>query len=76
MPIESYLFRARVGAHNFNRRSFKQKPNRHIKRGLVTMPINKSFKVPFFKLLVFSVVIVLLNSTFILYKGTFESLAK
>ena len=34
MPIESYLFRARVGASNFNMRSFKQKPNRHIKKGI------------------------------------------
>ena len=40
------------------------------------MPINKSFKIPFFKLLVFSLVIAFLNSTFILYKGTSESLAK
>ena len=35
---------------------------------LFTMPINKSFIIPFFKLLV--------NSTFILYKGTSESLPK
>ena len=40
------------------------------------MPINKSFKMPFFKLLVFYLVIAFLNSTFILYKGTSESLAK
>ena len=40
------------------------------------MPINKSFKTPFFKLLVFSLVIAFLNSTFILYKGTSESLVK
>ena len=76
MPIESYLFRARVGAYNFNLKSFKQKPNRHIKKSLFTMPINKSFKIPFFKLLVFSLVIAFLNSSFILYKGTSESLAK
>ena len=72
MPIESYLFRVRVGAYNFNLRSFKEKPN----RGVFTMPINKSFKMPFFKLLVFYLVIAFLNSTFILYKGTSESLAK
>ena len=40
------------------------------------MPINKSFVIPFFKLLVFSLVIAFLNSTFILYKDTSESLAK
>ena len=40
------------------------------------MPINKSFKMPFFKLLVFYLVIAFLNSTFILYKGTSESLVK
>ena len=40
------------------------------------MPINKSFKIPSFQLLVFSLVIASLNSTFILYKGTSESLAK
>ena len=40
------------------------------------MPINKSFKILFFKLLVFSLVTTFLNSTFILYKGTSESLAK
>ena len=39
------------------------------------MPINESFKIPFFKLLVFSSVIAFLNSTFILYKGTSECLA-
>ena len=76
MQIESYLFRARVGAYNFNLRSFKQKPNRHIKRGLFAMLMNKSLKRPFFKLLVFSLVIAFLNSTFILYKGTSENLAK
>ena len=76
MPIESDLFGARVGAYNFNLRFFKQKLNTHIKRGLFTMPINKSFKIPFFQLLVFSLVIASLNSTFILYKSTSESLAK
>ena len=76
MLIESNLFRARVGAYNFNLRSYKQKPNRHITKGLFTMPINKSFKIPFFKLLVFSLVIAFLNSSFILYKGTSRSLAK
>ena len=40
------------------------------------MPINKSFKIPFFNLLLFSLVIAFLNSNFILYKGTSESLAK
>ena len=40
------------------------------------MPINKSFKTPFFKLLVFSLVIAFLNSTFILCKGTSERLEK
>ena len=67
------MFRTWFGAYNFNLRSFKQKPNRHVKRGLFTRPINKSFKIPFFKLLVFSLVIAFLNSTFILYKGTSES---
>ena len=61
---------------NFNLRSFKQYPNRHIERGLFTMPINKSYKMRFFKLLDFSLEIAFLNSTFILYKGTSESLAK
>ena len=76
MPIESYLFRVRVGAYNFNLRSFKQKPNRHIKRDLFAMPINKSFNKPFLKLLAFPLVIAFLNSCFILYKGTSGSLAK
>ena len=40
------------------------------------MPINKSFKVPFFKFSVFSLVIAFLNSTSIICKGTSESLAK
>ena len=39
------------------------------------MPINESFKIPFFKLLVISLVIAFLNS-FILYKGTSERLVK
>ena len=76
MSIESYLFPARVGAYNFDLRSSKQKLNRHIKRGLFTIAINKSFKLPFFKLLVFYLLIAFLNSTFILYKGTSESLVK
>ena len=76
MPIESYLFHARVGAYNFNLKSSKQKLNRHIKKGLFTMPINKSFKIPFLKLLVFSLVIAFLNSSFILYKVTTGSLVK
>ena len=75
MPIESYLFRGRVGVYNFNLRSFKQKPNRHCRKGLFTMPVNKSLKIPFFKLLVFSLVITFLNSSFILrYRGTSESM--
>ena len=76
MSTESYLFHARVGAYNFNLKSFKQKPNRHIKKGLFTMPINKSFKTPFFKLLVFSLVIAFYNSSFILYNGTSRISAK
>ena len=41
------------------------------------MPINKSFKIPFFKLLVFSLVTFFLNFSFILiYKGTFASMMK
>ena len=76
MPIESYLFRARVGAYNFNLKSFKQKPDRHIKKGLFTMSINKSFKIPFFKILIFFLVIAFLNSSFILCKGISGSLAK
>ena len=39
------------------------------------MPVNKSFKIPFFKFLVISLVIAFLNS-FILYKGTSERLVK
>ena len=74
MPTESYLFCARVGTYNL--KSFKQKPNRHIKKGLFTMPINKSFKLPFFKLLILSLVIAFRNSSFILYKGTYGSLAQ
>ena len=34
-------------AYNFNLKSFKQKLNRHIKKDLFAMPINKSFKIPF-----------------------------
>ena len=40
----SCLFSARVGIYNFNLRSFKQKPNRCIKKGLFTIRINKPFK--------------------------------
>ena len=44
----------------------KQNPNRHIGKGLFTMPINKSFKISFFKLVVFSLTVVFLKSSFIL----------
>ena len=71
-----YICHIHMTYDNFNLRSFKQNPNRHIKRGLFTMPINKSYKMRFSKLLVFSLEIAFLNSTFILYKGTSESLAK
>ena len=47
-----------------------------MKKDLFILPINKSFKILFFKLLVISFVITFLNSTFILWKGTSESLAK
>ena len=40
------------------------------------MSINKSFKIPFFMLLVFSLVNTFLNSSFILYKGTSESMTE
>ena len=71
-----YICHIHITYDNFNLRSFKQNPSRHIKRGLFTMPINKSYKMRFSKLLLFSLEIAFLNSTFILYKGTSESLAK
>ena len=40
------------------------------------MPFNKSFIIPFFKLLILSLVIAFINYSFILYKGTSESLTK
>ena len=54
-----------------------QKPNRHIRKGLFTMPINKSLKILSVKLSVFSLVTAFLNFSFILiYKGSSESMTK
>ena len=51
MSIDSNLFRARVGVYNLNMRSCKKEPNIHIKR-LTIMPLKKSFKIPFFMLII------------------------
>ena len=52
------------------------KPNIHIKH-LSTTPLKKSFKISFLKLIVFSLLVVFLNSPFILiFKGASESITK
>ena len=72
MPIDSDLFRARLGVYNLNMRSCKKEPNIHIKR-LFTMSLKKSFKMPFLMLIVLFILVVFLNSSFILiFKGTSE----
>ena len=74
MPIDSNLFRARVGVYNLNMRSCKKEPNIYIKR-LTTMPLKKSFKIPFFMLMIFFLLVVLLNSSFVfIFKGACESI--
>ena len=76
MPIDSNLFRARVGVYNFNMRSCKKKKNIYIKR-LSTTPLKKSFKTSLFMLIVFSLLVVFLNSSFIfIFKGASESITK
>ena len=74
MPIDSNLFRARVGVYNLNMRSCKKEPNIYIKR-LTTMPLKKSFKIPFFMLIIFFLLVVFLNSLFVfIFKGASESI--
>ena len=51
MLIDSNLFHARVGVYNLNMQSFKTEPNIRIKR-LPTKPFKKSFKKPFFMLVI------------------------
>ena len=67
MPIDSNLFRARVGVYNFNI---------HINR-LSTMPLKKSFKISFFMLIFVFLLAVFLNSSFtFIFKGASESITK
>ena len=74
MPIDSNLFRARVGVYNLNMRSCKKEPNIHIER-LSTMPLKKSFKIPFFMLIVLFLLVVFLNSSFFfIFKGASDSI--
>ena len=84
MPIDSNLFRARIGVRiftrlhikivNLNMWSRKREPNIYIKR-LTTMPLKKSFKIPFFMLMIFFLLVVLLNSSFVfIFKGACESI--
>ena len=54
----------------------KKKKNIYIKR-LSTTPLKKSFKISFFMLIVFSLLVVFLNSSFIfIFKGASESITK
>ena len=74
MPIDSNLFRARVGVYNLNMRSCKKEPNIYIKR-LTTMPLKKSFKISFFMLIIIFLSVVFLNSSLIfVFKGASESI--
>ena len=76
MPIDSNLFRARVGVYNLNIRSCKKEPNVHIKR-LSTMSLKKSFKIPVLMLIVLFLLVVFLNSSFIfIFKGASESITE
>ena len=72
MPIDSNLFRTRVGVFNLNIRSSKKEQNIHIKR-LSTMPLKKSFKTPFLMLILLFLLVAFLNSSFIfIFKGASE----
>ena len=84
MPIDSNLFRARIGVRiftrphikivNLNMWSRKREPNIYIKR-LTTMPLKKSFKIPFFMLIILFLLVVFLNSSFtFIFKSTSESI--
>ena len=76
MLIDSNLFRARVGVYNLNMRSCKKEPNIHIKR-LFTMPVKKSFKIPFLMLIVLFLLVDFLNSSFIfIFKSASESITE
>ena len=59
-----------------NMRSCKREPNIHIKR-LTIMPLKKSFKIPFFMLIILFLLVVFLNSSFIfIFKGASESMTE
>ena len=74
IPIDSNLFCARVGVYNLYMRSCKKEPNIYIKR-LITMPLKKLLKIPFFMLIILFLLIVFLNSSFIfIFKDAFESI--
>ena len=76
MPIDSNLFCARVGVYNFNMQSYKKELNIHIKP-LSTTSLKKSFKLSLFMLIVFYLLVVFLNSSFIfIFKGASESITK
>ena len=72
MPIDSNLFRTRVGVFNLNIRSSKKEQNIHIKR-LSTMPLKKSFKTPFLMLILLFLLVAFLDSSFIfIFEGASE----
>ena len=76
MPIDSNLSRARVGVYNCNMRSCKKEPNIHIKH-LTTIPLKKSFKISFFRLIVLFLLVVFLSSSFIFtFEGASKSITK
>ena len=55
-------------------RSCKKEPNIYIKR-LTTIPLKKSFKIPFFMLIILFLLVVFLNSSFIfIFKDASESI--
>ena len=76
MSIDSNLFRARIGVYNLNMRSCKKEPCIHIKR-LPTMPLKKTFKIPFVMLIVLFLLVAFLNSSFIfIFKDASERITE
>ena len=74
MSIDPNLFHARVGNYNFNMQSCKKEPNIH-NECVSTMPLKKSFKIPFLMLIVLFLLFVFLNSSFIfIFKGPSENI--
>ena len=74
MPIDSNFFHTRVGVYNLNMQFCKKEPNIRIKC-LPTMPFKKSFKKPFFVLVILFLLVVFLNSSFFfIFNGPSDSI--